>query len=61
MKPPLLSAAAGSALILAWMVAHAGEFDPLQIERRDDGTVGLQLEAGPGSTQRIEFSSDLET
>ena len=61
MKPPLLSAAAASALILAWMVAHAGEFAPLQVERRDDGTVGLQLEGTPGSTQRIDFSSDLET
>ncbi|MGI9244945.1 MAG: MBL fold metallo-hydrolase [Verrucomicrobiales bacterium] len=60
-KPPLLSAAAASALILAWMVAQAGEFAPLQVEHRDDGTVGLQLEAAPGSTQRIEFSSDLES
>jgi len=63
MKAPLLSAtsAGTAALILAWVVAQAGEFDPLRVEIRGDGTVRLELEAAAGSVQRLESSSDLES
>jgi L-ascorbate metabolism protein UlaG (beta-lactamase superfamily) len=60
MRYPLLAAAA-PALILAWLAAHAGEFDPLKIERQADGTTSLLLEAAAGSLQRLEYSADLQT
>ena len=62
MRYPLpLLAAAAPALILAWLAAHAGEFDPLKIERQADGTTSLVLEAAAGSVQRLEYSADLQT